>query len=63
MYREFRVIVDMSEMKTAILTKKRDRNVCLAKYSYLRHKVGVNRTRMVNTSSLPNSIAAEHTQV
>ncbi len=30
---------------------------------YLRHKVGVNRTRMVNTSSLPSSMAAEHTQV
>ena len=30
---------------------------------YLRHKVGVNSTRMVNTSSRPNSIAAEQTQV
>jgi hypothetical protein len=29
----------------------------------LRHNVGVNNTKMVNTSSLPKSIAAEHTQV
>jgi hypothetical protein len=30
---------------------------------YLRHSVGVNRTRMVKTSSRPSNIAAEHTQV
>jgi hypothetical protein len=33
------------------------------KRRYLRHKVGVKSTRMVNTSSLPKSIAAEQTQV
>jgi hypothetical protein len=31
--------------------------------SYLRHKVGVNNTKIVKTSSLPSSIAAEQTQV
>jgi hypothetical protein len=30
---------------------------------YLRHKVGVNNTKIVKTSNLPSSIAAEHTQV
>jgi len=30
---------------------------------YFRHKVGVNSTKIVNTSSRPRSIAAEHTQV
>jgi hypothetical protein len=30
---------------------------------YLRHNVGVNSTKMVNTSSRPSSMAAEHTQV
>ena len=30
---------------------------------YLRHKVGVNNTKMVKTSRRPSSMAAEHTQV
>jgi hypothetical protein len=34
-----------------------------AVYTYFRHNVGVNSTKMVNTSSLPSSMAAEHTQV
>ena len=33
------------------------------KVAYLRHKVGVNSTKMVKTSKRPSSIAAEHTQV
>jgi hypothetical protein len=31
--------------------------------AYFRHKVGVNNTKIVNTSSRPSSMAAEHTQV
>ena len=35
-----------------------------AKYSpYFRHKVGVNSTKIVKTSSRPSNMAAEHTQV
>jgi hypothetical protein len=30
---------------------------------YLRHRVGVNNTRMVKTSNRPSNIAAEQTQV
>jgi hypothetical protein len=33
------------------------------KMAYFRHKVGVNNTKIVNTSSRPSSMAAEHTQV
>jgi len=31
--------------------------------SYFRHKVGVNSTKIVKTSSRPSNMAAEHTQV
>jgi hypothetical protein len=37
-----------------------------AKYpitAHFRHKVGVNNTSSVNTSSRPSNMAAEHTQV
>jgi hypothetical protein len=30
---------------------------------HFRHKVGVNSTKIVKTSSRPSSMAAEHTQV
>ena len=32
-------------------------------YGYFRHRVGVNNTKIVKTSSRPSSMAAEHTQV
>ncbi len=35
----------------------------MAKRRYFRHRVGVNKTKMVKTSSRPSSMAAEQTQV